>query len=145
MTIYERIKGKRVLSIDFGLRRIGFAICDEYHIAIRPLTTLLNDATFALNLTQIIESERAGAVVIGVPVRNDNRNDELIAKIDELAERINVEFGLEVFRHDEFMSSKKASQTLVEIGRKKSKRAVKGELDKIAAAIILQEFILENE
>ena len=143
--IDEKIRGKRVLSIDFGLKRIGLAICDEYHIAIRPLTTLLNDTAFILNLTQIIESERVGAVVIGVPVRNDNKNVELIAKIDELAERINKEFGLEVFRHDEFMSSKKASQTLVEIGRKKSKRAVKGELDKIAAAIILQEFILENE
>lgn len=142
--IDEKIKGKRILSIDFGLKRIGFAICDEYHIAIRPLTTLLNDDTLLFNLTQIIESERIGAVVIGVPVRNDNKNDELIAKIDELAVLINSKFSLEVFRHDEFMSSKKASQTLVEIGRKKSKRAVKGELDKIAAAIILQEFILEN-
>lgn len=143
--IDEKIKGKRILSIDFGLKRIGLAICDEYHIAIRPLTTLLNDATFVLNLTQIIESERVGVAVIGVPVRNDNKNDELIAKIDELAELINKEYGLDVFRHDEFMSSKRASQTLVEIGRKKSKRAVKGELDKIAAAIILQEFISENE
>lgn len=143
--INEAIKNKRILSIDFGLKRIGLAICDEYHIAIRPLITLLNDDTLLLNLSQIIESERVGAVVIGVPVRNDNKNDELISKIDELVEQINIEFGLEIFRHDEFMSSKKASQTLVEIGRKKSKRAVKGELDKIAAAIILQEFISENE
>ena len=143
--ISNAIKGKRLLSIDFGMRRIGLAVCDEYHIAIRPVATLLNDENILLNLKQIIESERVGAVVIGVPVRNDDRNDELIAKINEFAEQIITEFGLEIFRHDEFMSSKKASQTLVEIGRKKSKRATKGELDKIAAAIILTEFISENE
>lgn len=143
--INDAIKGKRLLSIDFGLRRIGLAICDEYHIAIRPVATIFNDESLVLNLKQIIESERVGAVVIGVPVRNDDKNDELIANINDFAELINKEFGLEVFRHDEFMSSKKASQTLVEIGRKKSKRASKGELDKIAAAIILQEFISENE
>ncbi len=143
--INNAIKGKRLLSIDFGMRRIGFAVCDEYHIAIRPVTTLFNDENLVLNLKQIIESERVGAVVIGVPVRNDDKNDALIEKINEFALLINTEFNLEVFRHDEFMSSKKASQTLVEIGRKKSKRAIKGELDKIAAAIILKEFISENE
>lgn len=143
--INDAIKGKRLLSIDFGLRRIGLAICDEYHIAIRPVATIFNDESLVLNLKQIIESERVGAVVIGVPVRNDDKNDALIEKINEFALLISTEFNLEVLRHDEFMSSKKASQTLIEIGRKKSKRASKGELDKIAAAIILKEFISENE
>jgi hypothetical protein len=34
------ISGKKILSIDFGLKRIGLATCDTMHISTAPLTTL---------------------------------------------------------------------------------------------------------
>jgi putative Holliday junction resolvase len=144
MDEYADLCGKRIMSIDFGLRRIGFAVCDEMHITTRPIDTYINDEQIFNKIEQIISSERISAVVIGVPVRNDDKNKKLIDSIYKFAEEIENKFSIKPIYFDEFLSSKKAASTMVEIGMKKSKRAQKGSLDKIAAAIILRDFLNEN-
>ncbi len=36
-------KGKRIAALDVGTKRIGYATCDEYHVAVTP--RLFFDAT----------------------------------------------------------------------------------------------------
>lgn len=144
--VRDEIKGIKLLAIDFGMRRIGIAVCDEFHIVVRPVNTIINDENVKPNLRKIVEEEHVGACVLGLPIRQDDKNDKLIAEIKKFAEMIKAEFSdMKIFFYDEYMTSRKASETMVQIGKKKSKRATKGELDKVAAAIILTDFLAENE
>jgi RNase H-fold protein (predicted Holliday junction resolvase) len=49
----------------------------------------------------------------------------------------------DVFTIDESFTSQRATETMIEIGKKKSTRSEKGQKDKIAAAIILRDFLDE--
>ena len=139
------IKGKRVLAIDYGMKRIGIAVCDEFHITTRPVATLQNDEKTLDKLAEIVKSERAGAFVLGVPVRNDSKNDAFIEEIKNFAEKISKLFNLQYYFCDEYLSSRRAMASMVENGKGRRKRGTKGETDKIAAAIILRDFLSENE
>lgn len=139
-------KNKRVLGIDFGLKRVGLAVTDELHISIRPIDTLIyTEPNFWTKFNSIIDAERIGAIVIGVPYRNDDKNNKLIQGIDVFINTVKEKFDIEIIKFDEYMSSKKASMAMIEIGKKKKNRAEKGSLDKVAAAVILRDYLNETE
>ncbi|MBE2188235.1 MAG: Holliday junction resolvase RuvX [Desulfobulbaceae bacterium] len=137
------IIGKRVAAIDFGLKRVGFAYCDELHISITPFDTLdyhspkfwglLNSKLAELNIKHI---------VVGVPIwhiENESFRRKLFNFINKLSQ--NPDF--DVFTIDESFTSQRATETMIEIGKKKSTRSEKGQKDKIAAALILRDFLDE--
>ena len=66
---------------------------------------------------------------------------EIICFIDELKQKITIP----VYEFDENFSSKEAMLTMINIGKKKKQRATKTNIDKIAAAIILRNFLKEIE
>lgn len=140
----DLVKNKRVLSFDFGMVRIGWAVCDELHITVTPKGVLLsNDDNLWTKIQQIIVAERIGAVVVGVPYRNDGSESVVIMKIKEFMSELKEKTGLDVFDFDESFSSVEASSTMVSIGKKKKKRAEKGSKDMVAAALILRNFLNE--
>lgn len=139
-------KNKRILAVDFGLKRVGLAVTDEFHISIRPIDTLLyTENSFWNRFFQIMDAERIGAILIGVPIRNDDKNDKLIREIDVFISKVKEKYSIDIIKYDEFMSSKKASAAMIEIGKKKKNRAEKGSLDKVAAAIILRDYLNDTE
>lgn len=138
------IKGK-ILAVDFGLKRIGLAISDEYRIIPRPLKTIFNSDSSLNEIQEIINSEKVNLVLFGLPIRNDDKNNALINAIysfSNLIKKANPNINIEFI--DEFMTSKRAVQIMVNNGKKKNKRAEKPEIDKIAAALILQEYLESN-
>lgn len=140
----EKIKLKRILGIDFGKARVGIAISDALHISVTPLLVLnYRDNSFWELLLKLIEKENVGAIVVGKPIYDTESNShlELIEHLEKFIEELKIKSELPVFIQDESFSSKKAVATMVEIGKKKKFRATKGSTDKIAAAIILQDFI----
>lgn len=142
----ENFKNKRLASIDYGLKRTGIAVCDELHITVSPRIVLdpaEND--FWVKLNNFTENEKISAFVVGMPVRHDEKKTELIEKIDNFVFDLKEKCGLPVFTYDESFSTKKAVSVLLEIGAKKKRRATKGTNDLIAAAIILKEFLNEND
>ncbi len=142
----ETIKGMRIGAFDYGKKRIGFAVCDEFHISISPRRTYdAESPDLWKEIKSDIEAERLGAIVVGMPVRADGERPVLADDIDKFAESLRVIAGLDIYFQDESYSSGRASKTMVAIGKKKSKRREKGALDKVAAAIILREFLQDNE
>jgi putative Holliday junction resolvase len=140
--VQNAIKGKRILAVDFGLRRVGTAVTDEWHITITPKTVFdYRSESFYDKLTEFIKQDNIGAVVVGIPLSKVDNNAQLIEEIKSFAEKINELTGKDVFFIDESYTSKEAVKTMIEIGKKKKKRATKGETDKIAAALILKEFL----
>ncbi len=144
--ISKLIQGKRIAGIDYGRKRVGMAVCDEMHIPVSPRKALIfDDDDFMRKLSDFIASENIGAIVVGVPYRSDNRNSEIIDECKELIENLRIKTGLPVFEQDEAFSSKEAMKTMINIGKKRKYRKEKGNIDSIAASIILRDFLNENE
>lgn len=141
----EKNTKPRILSIDYGRKRIGLAVCDELHITVTPLDTQINDSEIFEKIKKIIEELNVGKVILGMPQRNDDRNFEFQNEILSFKKALEEYVGINVVLFDESFSSKKAVKTMIEIGKKKFKRREKSEIDKISAAIILKEFLEENE
>lgn len=148
--MYDKIdlssyKGKRIASFDFGLKRIGYATSDELHITVSPKKLFNTDS---INLFQDITStlvlDNVGLLVIGLPIRLDNQETELMIKIREFAEKVKAISNLEYYFQDESYSTISATQIQIASGTKKKKRSQKGAKDLIAAAIILKDFINEQ-
>ena len=144
MHIYEHLKGKRLLSLDIGLRRIGIAVCDILHITTTPLTTLVHDEQAMNQLLLIIEKEQPACIVVGLPKESPGQKNNIIKRIQSFVNVLSTKISLEIVYHDESYSSKNAVRLLVEAGTSKKKRRDKATIDKTAAAVILRSFLDDN-
>ncbi len=139
------IKGKRIAGIDYGLKRVGFAVCDELHITTSPRKFYINDDTFLSKLINDLKFENACACVVGVPITYDGNKTKFQEIIESFIEELKLKSHLPVFTYDESYSSKQAVGKMVESGKRKTARSRKGETDKVAAALILRDFLNEME
>ncbi|MGA2297317.1 MAG: Holliday junction resolvase RuvX [FCB group bacterium] len=146
MALKETLKGKRIAGIDYGRKRTGLAVCDEFHITVSPRRFFLMDSVnFWDELLEALKSERVEAIVVGVPYRLDEIVTDLIKEILDFIKELELKSNITVIPYDESYSSHKSLQTMLEIGVKKKQRAKKGNMDKIAAAVILRDFLQELE
>lgn len=146
MEIKEIIKGQRIGAIDYGRKRVGFAVCDEFHITITPKKYFLMESqAFWEELHQIIVESRCAVLLVGMPYRLDEKETDIMKEVDIFINQLKELTGLIVIPFDESFSSKRAIDTMIKIGTKQKKRRQKGETDKIAAAIILRDFLDEFE
>ncbi|MFA6569693.1 MAG: Holliday junction resolvase RuvX [Bacteroidota bacterium] len=142
----EEFKGSRIAAIDYGKRRIGFAVCDEFHITVNPKFTFDNSKENIIDdIINEIKKENARFIIIGVPYRLDELVSEFMQEIEDFAALLELKTELPVIRYDESYSTHRSVAAMIEIGKKKKKRAEKGYKDQIAAAIILQDFLQELE
>jgi putative Holliday junction resolvase len=136
----------RVLGIDVGERRIGFAISDPSRTLARPLSTVTvtgaSDAIErAAEMVARLQAEDDGLdeIVIGVPARLDGTpttaTPRVIAFIDALKKRTTVPIATE----GERLSSREAESRLAM--RERDWRERKKRIDAAAAAIILQDYL----
>lgn len=141
---YAHLKGKRIGAVDYGRKRVGFAVCDEFHITVNPRRILdFGDEDFYDQLKSEIDIERIDALVIGVPYRTDGKKTAIIEEIYEMIAKLREILSIEIIPFDESYSSVRAMETMIEIGKKKKDRRKKGSADRIAAAIILRDFLSE--
>ncbi|HAW08717.1 MAG TPA: Holliday junction resolvase RuvX [Bacteroidetes bacterium] len=143
--IKQIISNKKIISIDFGLKRIGLATCDSMHISLAPLATLSFDDDIIHNLAKIITNEKIGVILIGIPVWNQNLNSDFFDNLNEFTSRLEEEIQLPILFYDEAFSSKRGMEYMVQLGKKRKDRQKKENLDKIAAAVILKSFLEETE
>ncbi|HOV91948.1 MAG TPA: Holliday junction resolvase RuvX [Candidatus Kapabacteria bacterium] len=142
--IKQIISGKKILSIDFGLKRIGLATCDTMHISTAPLTTLQFNEKIIQNLNKIVEGEKIEIVLVGLP-KWKNENTDFYRNLEELVDMIEKEIQLPIVFFDEAYSSKRGVELMVDSGKRKKYRKKKENLDKFAAAVILKSFLEELE
>ncbi len=144
MEIGQMFKGRRLGALDFGERRIGFAVCDELHISVTPRGYLENTPLVFQHLKDRVGEENIAALVVGMPLRIDggaNRMTDLINNfITELQKRV----GIPIFTIDESFSTRRAWSLMHEMKTPRKKSHKKGRKDEVAAALILREFLVEN-
>ncbi len=143
MNMYEHLKGKRLLALDIGKKRIGIAVCDILHITTSPLTTLENTPTAFQEICTIASKEQVGAIIIGIPSESAGQSNAIIKEIRKFQRLLSESLEIPIIMQDESFSSKRAVDYLIASGRSKSHRKDKAVIDKTAAAIILRSFLDE--
>jgi len=131
----------KVLAIDYGQKRTGIAITDSLRMIASPLETVETGKIFEY-LEKIILKEKIVDVVVGEARHLNGNASEITLLQEKFCKEINKKFpAVVIHRIDEMYTSKLASQALVMGGMKKKDRQNKGNLDKVSAAIILQQFL----
>jgi putative Holliday junction resolvase len=135
----------RVLSIDYGQKRVGFAATDELQICAHALETVHVSQAFDF-VKNYISKERVETIVVGEPKTMNNTNSDAARFIEPFVNRLKKEIkDIEIVRYDERFTSKMAFQTLIDAGVNKKTRANKALLDKISATIMLQGYLQHKQ
>ena len=133
----------RVLAIDYGRKRIGLAVSDELHLTARPLGALLrkNRREVLRRLSEIVRDNRVGKILVGHPVHLNGESGEMSVEAERFAARIQKGLGLPVELVDERLTSWEAEQTLAEMKIPRGKAGSRHNVDAVAAAILLREYL----
>ena len=135
----------RILSIDYGKKRIGIAVTDELQLIANGLTTIgINDIfPFLKTYTQ---KESVELFLVGEPKQMNNTASSICKDIEVFIKKLQKEFPfIPIKRVDERFTSKMAFQTMIDAGLNRKKRQNKALIDTISAAIMLQSYLESKE
>ena len=131
----------RILAIDYGMKRTGIAVTDEFQIIATGLTTVPSETAIVF-LTDYFAKENVATVLIGEPKQMNGQPSESAAIIEKFVVKFKNAFpDMKVLRVDERFTSKMAFQSMIDSGLKKKQRQNKALVDEIAATIMLQDFL----
>ena len=135
----------RILAIDYGQKKVGFAVTDELQIIANGLDTVHVSKAFDF-LKAYVGKEKVDVIVVGDPRKMDNSQSDSARFIEPFVNRIKKELpDIPVVRMDERFTSKMAFQTMIDAGLGKKARQNKELVDKISATIILQSYLFMKE
>ena len=135
----------RILAIDYGLKRTGLAVTDPLKIIATALTTVESPKLIQF-LKDYFKKEEVELIVIGEPKNWDESDTHATPLVKKLVEKLKKEFpNMPLKLVDERYTSKMAGDAIIEMGIKKKDRRDKSLVDKVAATIILQEYMLSIE
>ncbi|WP_396143920.1 Holliday junction resolvase RuvX [Flavobacterium sp.] len=132
----------RILAIDYGIKRTGIAVTDDFQIIASGLTTIPSETIIAF-LKEYFAKEKVEKVIVGEPKQMNGQPSESAQIIEKFVVKFKSEFPqMKMERVDERFTSKMAFQTMIDSGLKKKQRQNKGLVDEIAATIMLQDYLL---
>ncbi|MCK5823329.1 MAG: Holliday junction resolvase RuvX [Bacteroidales bacterium] len=135
----------RILSIDYGRKRVGIAITDPLKIIASGLKTIPAKDIFTF-LTMYLNSENIECIVVGYPLQMNGKPSESMEFIAPFIKKLKKTFPkMPVELVDERFTSKIAFQTMIDGGVKKKKRQNKALIDTISATIILQSYLEQKK
>lgn len=131
----------RLLAIDYGRKRSGIAVTDTLQIIANGLTTE-HSHTLIDFLKDYTSKEPVDKIIVGMPrtINNEDSENMKYVKIfvKQLAKAL-PNIPIEMF--DERFTSVLAHQAMLAGGMKKMDRRDKAVVDKISAAIILNDYL----
>lgn len=131
----------RLLAIDYGKKRTGIAVTDPLRIIASPYDTVPTENLFTF-LKSYLQREAVDEFVVGMPKTLKNEDSEIAPLVRKFVEELKNQFPEKpVHLADERFTSSMAQRALIDGGMKKKDRQIKGNVDKVSAAIILQSFM----
>ena len=135
---------KRILGLDVGSKTVGVAVSDSFGWTAQGLEIIrINEAKekFGLDrLGEIINEYEVARVVIGLPKNMDGTIGERAEASIAYGELVIEQFNLPVEYEDERLTTAQANRMMIEEGDL-SRRKRKKVIDKIAAMMILQNYL----
>lgn len=139
----------RIMGLDFGSKTVGVALSDETKTIASPEETIVRDRESQIRptLRRIIELCRlrqVETIVVGDPMHMDGTRGERSRLSEEFAQKLRERLAQEsldipVLMQDERLTTVAADEILEEAGVRADQR--KQYIDKIAASLILEEFM----
>ena len=129
----------RTLAIDYGRKRIGLAISDPLGIIASPAGFIERRQGKRPPITKIIaRATELGArgYLIGLPLDGEGHETAWTAEVRQIGAEIAKRTGMPVRFYDERFTTAAALRTIKEMDQ--SARGRKGDVDALAAAILLQ-------
>jgi putative Holliday junction resolvase len=132
---------RSVMGFDFGLKRIGLATGQTITGTASPLVTLqaVNQTPDWENIEVHIRQWKPDALIVGIPYLLDGGESDITRAARNFSKSLKQRFNLPVYTIDESLSSFEAEQQL-KLDMKIAKHN-KHEIDKMAAAIIVQSWL----
>jgi len=135
----------RVLGLDVGERRVGIAISDPTGTVARPLQALVRgsrEEDFAAIAALVVEHD-IGLVVVGRPLSLDGTEGPQARRVARYAEALAARLPVRLVSWDERFTTVEAEEILRQSRSKREMRRARtaGELDAVAAAVILQSYL----
>ncbi len=129
----------RLLAVDYGRKRVGLAISDPLGMIASPAGFIDRRAGKRAPITAIIRRATelgARGYVMGLPLDGDGNETEWTAEIRSVGAELAKRTGMPMRFLDERFTTAAALRTVREMGE--STRGRKGDVDSLAATILLQ-------
>ena len=132
------------LGLDVGSKRIGVAGCDGLGMMATGITTIWRSSfqNDMEQLAEIIDDRQVEILVIGLPYTMDGNIGSQAKQVQKFARRVATVIDLPIEYVDERLTSYAAEQMMIEA--KISVCRNKATIDRIAAAVILQQWLDER-
>jgi putative Holliday junction resolvase len=132
---------KRILGIDYGEVRVGISLSDLTQTIAKPFRTInYNNLNHLLTqLKEIITENEVDKLVVGIPYNMKGENTKQTLKVKEFISFLESNLSYDIALIDERLSSVEAEKIMHKMNIKTGHN--KGKIDKIAASVILQEYL----
>jgi len=133
----------RSLGIDFGEKRVGLAISDKSNLIASPFKTInyINKNDLVSQIEKIVIENNIENFVLGLPINMKGEDTAQTKTVRKFKESLSS-LDLPIIYEDERLSSVSAKNSLILQNIKTGHN--KSEIDKTAAAIILQQYLDKN-
>ena len=130
----------KILGIDYGDARTGLSVSDPTGMLAGSPSVIAewNRDKLLDKLVAYIKDNRIEEIVLGLPRNMDGTEGFQSQKVRALAEQLE-KAGLNIFYQDERLTTVTAERALIEGGMHRQER--RGTVDKVAAAVILQQYL----
>jgi putative Holliday junction resolvase len=132
----------RYLAVDYGEKRIGLAISDPLGIIASPAGFIVRRVGKRAPIAEIIrraETLEARGLVMGLPLDGRGEETDWTREVRRVGDEIGKRTGLPVRYLDERFTTASSLRTIREMGG--STRGRKGDVDSMAATILLQQLL----
>ena len=128
----------RILSVDYGEKRIGLAVCDKKEMLANRFLTLKNKSLEKSieEIKKIILKENIKKIVVGIPIGFKNKSEQTKI-IEKFIGKLEKNISIPIIKINEIFTSKMAKKNLREAGVKDVKKVI----DQEAARIILESYL----
>ncbi len=131
----------RIICIDYGGKRTGLAVTDPLQIIATALITIETKKLIPF-LKNYFQNETVELILIGEPLNLDDTATHATPLVKAAIIQLKKAFPtIPIKTVDERFTSKMASRAMIDMGMKKKDRQIKGNVDQIAATIMLQEYL----
>jgi putative Holliday junction resolvase len=128
-----------LLALDYGGARVGVALASLAARLPQPLITLANDAQLVDTLKELAKREEAVAFVVGLPRNLSGEDTEQTRIVRQFVDQL-ARCAIPVYLQDEAGTSQQAEAEL----RARRKPFAKGDIDALAACLILENYLREE-
>jgi putative Holliday junction resolvase len=127
------------MAVDYGKKRVGIALTDPSGIISQPFLTIQVKSQKSLlkKIITIINENSVGLVIIGNPLSHKGKATEMSSEIERFVKRLKEKTDIEIKLWDERFTSQYAANMLKTMNIKRKS----GDVDQIAASIMLDEFL----